>query len=108
MIIAILSILTVLSLTYAVLVTALAVRASRRIERYEYFFRDTVVDIDHTRNIFDQLVNKREYLADNPDIQQIQKVFAVTLDILQGYIEYGRQELTPKKEGTEKEEEKEE
>lgn len=88
-------------------VTNAALKISRRIERYELFFRGTIVDIDRTRNIFDQLVNKREYLAESPEIQEIQKVFAATLDILEEYIKYGRELTTTitTKEEEEKEEE---
>lgn len=99
-----LSALCILLFSYSVFVTVLIFKASRRIERHELFFRDTVVDIDHSRNIFDQLVNRREYLADNPDIQQIQRVFAVTLDILTGYLSDGRK-FFGKEEGTKKKEE---
>lgn len=100
-----LSIICILLFSYSVFVTVLVFKASRRIERHELFFRDTVVDIDHSRNIFDQLVNRREYLAENPDIQQIQRVFAVTLDILTGYLNDGRKFFRKEERKKEKKEE---
>ena len=101
-----LSVICIILLSLLILFIVLSVKASRRIERYEYFFRDTIVDIDHARHLFDQLVNKREYLADNPDIQQIQRVFAIVLEILSGYLNEGRQ-LSKNQKEKETEEEKE-
>lgn len=76
--------------------------AKQKIENLQNFYEDTIEDLTNSRDIFDQLVNTKEYLSDDPAIVQIKQVFAVTLDILEGYVN-ARKERT--EEETEQKEE---
>jgi len=76
--------------TLWVLTTFLLFKMSRQVRNYEYFYEDTLEDIGFARNIFDELVNHRSLLSDDPDIQRVTQVLAVTLDIINGYINYDR------------------
>ncbi len=66
-------------------------RAFERVRKLEYLFIDTLDDMQHSAEIFHQLVNRRALLSDDPDVQRIRRVFGVTLDILGEYIAYGKQ-----------------
>jgi len=81
----------------------LALRAGRQLREYEYFFGDTVEDLHHAAAIFDELVNKRELLVNDPDIQKLKQVFAVSLDILVGYLDEGKRLLSRERQEKKKE-----
>ena len=99
------SLVLVLSATTLIFV-GISMKATTRINNLEYLFLDTLEDIEHSASIFDTLVNRRSLLSDDPDVQKIRQVFAVTLNILGEYISNGK--LATAKAATEKEREEQE
>lgn len=58
---------------------------------WESLFLDTVEDLEHSYMIFDELVNHRAMIANDPDVLKVRQVFAVVREILGEYIKYGKE-----------------
>lgn len=60
--------------------------------KYEEFYNSTLEDISEVLDLLDNLMNKRQMLSDDPDVQNIARVLAISHDILLGYINVRNEE----------------
>jgi chromosome segregation ATPase len=68
-------------------VTKMATEAGKKIEAWENFFNDTLEDVQSIVEMLDKLMNHRQMISDDPDVQNLYKVIVILRDILTGYID---------------------
>ena len=61
------------------------IKASRLVQEYESFYNATLDDIDSATNMLEELVNRRQLVSDDPDVQNVYRVIVIIHDILLGY-----------------------
>lgn len=81
-----LSILCGILFLVIVFAVRLLIKASRQIQGYEQFYGDTLEDVSSVINMLKELMDRRQILSDDPDVQNVYRVIVITHDILVGYV----------------------
>ena len=80
-----LSIICGLQLLLLLFVLRAALRKSREVQIYEQFYEDTLEDVESIVDMLDALMNRRQLISDDPDIQNVYRVVVILHDTLVGY-----------------------
>jgi hypothetical protein len=62
-----------------------ALKISQQNQAWENFYEDTLEDTESVIDMLDQIMNRRQLISDDPDVQNIYRVLLVLHDILIGY-----------------------
>jgi len=81
----ILSVVCSLLVILLAVITQASVRVSRKVQTYENFYEDTIGDLDGVIEMLDALINNRQMISDDPDVQNVRKAVVIIHDILVGY-----------------------
>lgn len=65
-------------------------QAVRLNKAYEEFYNSTLDDADATLKMLDVLMNRRQLLSDDPDVQNMYRLFGIFHDIVAGYVNAGK------------------
>jgi hypothetical protein len=65
-------------------------RSGSKISEYELFYEDTISDVSETIRMLEGLM-KRDFVANDPDVQNVHRVIVIIHDILSGYINARRE-----------------
>jgi predicted nucleic acid-binding Zn-ribbon protein len=66
-------------------VTKMATDAGDKIRAWEQFYDNAIEDVNSVITMLDELMNKRQLISDDPEIQQVYRVVVILHDILIGY-----------------------
>jgi predicted PurR-regulated permease PerM len=80
-----LSTICVILLILLVVMTRASVKISRQVQAYEEFYNNSLEDIQSVVHMLDTLMNRRQMVSDDPDVQNIYRVVVILHDILVGY-----------------------
>jgi hypothetical protein len=80
-----LSTIIVILLIILVLFIRAGLNTGKQLRAYEEFYNNTLDDIESVINMLDTLMNRRQMLSDDPDVQNIYRVVVILYDILIGY-----------------------
>jgi hypothetical protein len=64
-----------------------AIEISQQNQAWENFYDDSLEDIGSVVQMLDELMNRRQMISDDPDIQNVYRVVVILHDILVGYID---------------------
>ena len=67
-------------------ITKAAIRVSQQNQNWESFYDNSLEDVESVITMLDTLMNKRQLVSDDPDVQNTYRVVVILHDILAGYI----------------------
>ena len=80
-----LSTICVILFILLVVMTKASLRISRQVQAYAEFYNNSVEDVKSVVDMLDALMNRRQLVSDDPDVQHLYRVVVILHDILIGY-----------------------
>lgn len=80
-----LSTICVIMFILLVVMIRASLKVSRQAQAYEEFYNNSLEDVQSVIKMLDDLMNRRQLVSDDPDVQNVFRVVVILHDILVGY-----------------------